>query len=405
VDKTLAGQPLVEAYARALLGRTFRALGQVDQAVVELERALVLQQNAGETNTLYMAGTLRNLGLIHLDKAEPKAALPLLLQAKEIVVTLGHAFDREAVRGNADLARGYLDLRQYPESEQALNEAEALADASPLIRPGDRAYLLACRSRLAKEWKNDQALSEKLAEQQVELWREEDAPVSLADALNSLAVMRMNGGKFDEAVALYEETLKLYRAELGESHQKIAMALENCANVYFRKKELDKAQSLLEEALRIRETVFGADSMQAARSRLNMGSVALERRDFARSLELAESALPLFKKNMGEKSVEYATILRVRAASLKGKGDLDAALTDYNASLAIMDSIAPPISPARMRCLQAITEIHCLKGSYDDADHAANLALRVLDAKVPDQAKWITTFQDVLAKCRRTPAP
>ncbi|MBC7772639.1 MAG: serine/threonine protein kinase [Pyrinomonadaceae bacterium] len=405
VDRTLAGQPLVEAYARALLGRTFRSLGKMDQARAELERALVLQKDAGETNTLYMAGTLRNLGLLHLDRAEPKMAFPFLQQAMHIIVGLGHDFDREAMRGYADLARAHLALGEFPECEQAISDAEAVVNSSNLITAGDQAYVISIRSQLAKTWKNDQALSERLAEQLVALWRKEDAPISLSDALNNLAVFRMNAGRLDEAIALYEESLKLCRDEMGESHQKIAIILENCANAHYRKKELDRAQSLLEQALKIRETVFGAGSMQVARTGLNMGSIALERRDFARSLELADSALPLFRENMGEKSAEYATVLRVRAASLKGKGDLDAALADYNTAVIILDAIASPTSVARLRCLQAMTEMHCHKGSYDEADRTAKLALQVLDANVPDQAKWITTFEAVLARCRTAAAP
>lgn len=66
-DKTLANQPLIEAHALAPPGSTFRSLGKIDEAARELERARTLQEQAGETRTIFMAGTYRKIGIMLMD--------------------------------------------------------------------------------------------------------------------------------------------------------------------------------------------------------------------------------------------------------------------------------------------------------------------------------------------------
>ena len=56
-----------------------------------------------------------------------------------------------------------------------------------------------------------------------------------------------------------------------------------------------------------------------------------------------------------------------------------------------------------MRVLQGIVEVQCRKGLYEEAQQSADLAMKSLKADVPEQAKLITTFQELLAKCRPTP--
>ena len=46
-----------------------------------------------------------------------------------------------------------------------------------------------------------------------------------------------------------------------------------------------------------------------------------------------------------------------------------------------------------------MTEIYCLQGQAEKAQATADLALKVLDAGKPDQAKWIKSLQDQMEKC------
>jgi tetratricopeptide (TPR) repeat protein len=76
-DKTLKDQPQIEAAARTLLGNTFRSLGRMKEAGVELERALALRKGGVEANTIRHAETLRALGLVLQEKGQAAEALRL----------------------------------------------------------------------------------------------------------------------------------------------------------------------------------------------------------------------------------------------------------------------------------------------------------------------------------------
>jgi len=210
-------------------------------------------------------------------------------------------------------------------------------------------------------------------------------------------------GQADEALASYKEALELTRKEEGESGYRGALILENMANVYFQKKELDTAQDMLGEVLKTRESLFGPDSMTTARTRFNMSSIAIRRADFKLGLELADAVLPIFKKNVGEKSPDYAQVIRNRAECLKGLGDTEAALRELRAALDIIDAAAAPSSPQRLRILLITVETYCQRGETDNAQATTDLALKVLDQTKPDQAKWIKNFRDLLAKCNASP--
>lgn len=402
-DRSLADQPIVEAHARALLGSTFRSLGKIDEATAELQRALELLKSAGETNSIFMAGTLRKLGLIQMDRRQPKEALPLFQQAQAIVLALGPERSGEAIRGYIDIAQAFDELGQFEECLLALDQAESILATQPDARSVDRAAILGVRSRLAKSRQNDLVLAQKLAEEQVTLLRQGEPSVVVAEALNGLAILRMEAGKHDEALKLYEEALVIARVELGHTHPRVALLLENCANIWFRRKDLEKAQSMLDQVLVIREEAFGAESMQATRTRFNIGAVSVERGDFARGLELVDAALPVFRSTSGNPSLDVAVAMRLRAVCLKGLGNLDGAIEQAASALAMFDLVTPATSPLRLRCIQSLAEMYCLKNLPDDAERILQKGLSALSPDQPEQAKWITTFDNVRIKCRETP--
>ena len=384
------------------------SLGKVDAGIAELKRALEIRSNTPEASTFPQAETYRALGLAYAESQNFQAALEAFQQAQAIAlnfVNAGRA--KEAATGYVDIARAYLNLSRFPEADQSLNEAEALIDRK--VKEGDaevdstntRAYIADIRSVLAADWRNDPVLAESLGVQRLALTRQSNDPDSLIYALNNLAVRKMTNGKLDEAEALYQEAIDTSIREFDKDNHRVAMCTENLANVYYRKKEYAKALAMLREVLRIRETIFGPQSTAAARTRLNMGSIANNTGEFALALELADGVLPILRSTIGENNQDFATALRIRAVALKGLDDLDGALREYQAALAIYDATGHPAFGGRLRTLLSMTEIQCLQGHPEQAQQTADLALKAVDPDKPDQAKWIKDFQDLLATCAK----
>ena len=81
-----------------------------------------------------------------------------------------------------------------------------------------------------------------------------------ATALNNLATIYDNTGRYSEAEPLFEEALSIRRRLLGADHPDTAVSLNNLAGLYRIQGRYDDAEPLFEEALSIRARVGGGSS-------------------------------------------------------------------------------------------------------------------------------------------------
>jgi tetratricopeptide (TPR) repeat protein len=116
-----------------------------------------------------------------------------------------------------------------------------------------------------------------------------------------------------------------------------------------------------------------------------------------KAIETFDEVLPVFRKHVGNKSVEVATVLRNRGLCQMKLSEYDAALRDYQTALEIVDTIGKPTLDQRLQILLNITQVYRLQGKQDRANETKKLALSVLDRKKPDQEKWIKKFEELPA--------
>jgi serine/threonine protein kinase/tetratricopeptide (TPR) repeat protein len=397
--KTLAGQPEAEAEARSVLGKTFISLGDAEEGMAELERAVALREGGPARESISQATTLQNLARAHRDRGEFEHALSIYRRAAAILDAKGDGALGERVTVHYQIGQTLAQASRFPEAERELDAAEDLLDRMPGEELAKRGLLLSERADLARFWTNDLASAERLATEALDLYRRNGESFLVADGLGNLAVIKRHRNQLDEAIALYREAIALTRQVYGERHPYVAIRLENLGDVYRMKRELDQTNALLEEVLAIREEVYGEDSTLVARTRFNIGVVALQEGDFARASRLIGSTLDGLRRQSGEKSLDYATALFALGRADAGLGDLDRAQSGYEVSLAIQDQLAAPTAELRLRTLQALVELECERGSRDGARRTTEVALAALDRANADHQKWIATFEALLAKC------
>jgi hypothetical protein len=398
-DKTLKGQPEVEADARMLLGATFYSLGKLDESLNQLKRAVALRDAGAGKNTEAHAQALRELGASLDANDDLDESAEAYQRAGKILAALGPSHARDLAMNYDSLARIRIEQSKYEEADRLLTRADMILGGLPGDHAIDQADIQGNRAALIKSWKGDLAEADRLATAAAATFREHERRVSLATQLNDLAVIKMEREMYDDAIAVYEESLAIERAERGEEHPATASVLENIGNVYYTKGDLPKTLALLQQVLTIREKVFGADSFPAARTRFNMGAVALKNNEYRRALELTESAMAVFRKNVGDKSTEVAIARRQRGNCLRGLGDTAGAMNDYKESLAIFDAAGAPTVPGRLMTLLAIAKLQCLERDRRGASATTARAKSVLDPTNSDHAGWIKKFDDQLASC------
>ena len=80
-----------------------------------------------------------------------------------------------------------------------------------------------------------------------------------ATALNNLAMIYENTGRYDEAEPLFDQALSIRRRVLGADHPDTAISLNNFAALYRAQGRYSEAAQLFNEAVEIMERVLGVE--------------------------------------------------------------------------------------------------------------------------------------------------
>jgi tetratricopeptide (TPR) repeat protein len=188
-DKTLQGQPEVEADARMMLGATFYSLGKLDQSLKELKRAVALRESGVGKNTDAHAQALRELGASLDSNDDLAASADAYERASKILAALGPSHARDLAMNYDSIARVRMELSQFEEADRSLTQADTILRGLPGDHALDRADIQGNRAALVKNWKGDLAEADRLATAAAATFREHGRRVSLATQLNDLAVI------------------------------------------------------------------------------------------------------------------------------------------------------------------------------------------------------------------------
>ena len=80
-----------------------------------------------------------------------------------------------------------------------------------------------------------------------------------ATALNNLAMIYHDTGRYSDAEPLYDQALSITRRVLGTDHLDTAVSLNNLAGLYYEQGRYAKTAPLYMEAVEIMERVVGAE--------------------------------------------------------------------------------------------------------------------------------------------------
>lgn len=137
----------------------------------------------------------------------------------------------------------------------------------------------------------DHSESLALYEESLTIYRtlSEKHPDGLAATLSNMGVAVYSSGDYDRATALYEESL-FYARKCGQEWR-VAGSLNNLGNVFFAQGDIQKAQECYEEALAIRRAL--GDQSGIASSLSNLGTIVLGQGNLLKANALQQESLAL----------------------------------------------------------------------------------------------------------------
>ena len=173
--------------------------------------------------------------------------------------------------------------------------------------------------------------------------RTEGDPLTLADSLYRLAILRRQQGESAEAEQLYRRALEIRERQQGPDHPDVAIVLNNLGVLQATEGDSDAAQALLERALSIRVAALGEDNVSTAQSLSNLALLHAARGDATAAEPLYRRSLAVLEKAEAEGDSHPADLGRVleNYAALLHETGREAEAAELEARARALDGRAP----------------------------------------------------------------
>lgn len=216
------------------------------------------------------------------------------------------------------------------------------------------------------------------------------------DGLEQQFAKLYGAGKYDEALPLTERAVTLGEEVLGPEHPKVAVSLNNLAELYRAKSNYERAESLLQRALAISEKALAAEHPTVAESLNNLARLYRLKGDYEHAEPLFQRALAINEKALGPEHPRVATALNNLAGLYRAKGEYARAELLFQRALAIREKVLPPEHPRVAESFNNLALIYRERGDFVRAEalYLRSLALeeKVLGTDHPNLAAVINNL-------------
>jgi serine/threonine protein kinase len=267
IARELGDQPDVQAEMFTVIGRTYARMGVQAKALPLLEQALSLGRRVFGSNSVRVAQSLNDLGVLQRQLGNLAAAEPLLVESLAVRRRLLGNETNEVAITLVELARVLKDRGRAAESEAPSREA------------------LAIRKKIFGDEHRETATSK-----------------------NDVALLLLDRGDLAGAEPLFRENLATCERILGPDHPNTSAAKSNLARLLIAKGDPAGAENLLRESLAIDLRVFGDDHTEYAISLADLASAVEVRGRLDEAESLLARALDIARPKLGDQHPRVITM-------------------------------------------------------------------------------------------------
>jgi tetratricopeptide (TPR) repeat protein len=205
-----------------------------------------------------------------------------------------------------------------------------------------------------------------------------------------LGLIKMNQGKYAEAITYYEKSLKIEQKTLPANHPSLATSYNNIGWVHYKMGEHSEALSYLEKALEIKQKTLPANHPSLASSYNNIGSVYQDMGDYSKALSSYEKAFEISQKTLPANHPDLASSYNNIGGVYDNMGEYSKALSYYEKDLEISQKTLPANHPHLASSYNNIGGVYYNMGEYSKAlsyyVKALEIRQKTLPANHPDLA-------------------
>lgn len=343
IDSSFPNNSDTRARLHALLGDTYFALGQFNEALLHFRAAfeIVAPNNTNPHVPLIdlytgLINTLMFLG--ELDEAEQLLATALPMAVEEYGINDQMTLALRESEAEWYRLKGDLDTSVEKFKILAADSKEALGESS-------NQHLTALGGvvrSLLEDQKSTEAvevLRGLIVLRETHMGREH--PTTLI-AFGNLGTALNDIGEFEEAVSVLEENIEIGERVLGELHHTVRTSRGGLIDSLHRVGRSDEALALSWRVVEDDRAVYGDDHPDVAVSLNNVAAMLLELERFEEALELTEDVHERLTRNLGATHPRTLVALGNHAIAIQGVGRLsDAAEVLTQLHQLLLDTFGP----------------------------------------------------------------
>ena len=399
VDRQLTQQPQIQATLMDTLGTVYMGLGLYGQAQQLLSHATEKRRALPTDERGDLAVSLSHVGDLLTLRAEYPGAESSYQQAIAIQHSLPQAQRNDGVLAQSlyGLGAELIERGDYAGAERQLREALTLQQR---LYPGPNEDTARTLQKLA--WAVDQRdLSEALplAEQAVamhrKLWGPQPYP-DFAAAMSDLGLMLYDKGDYDQAVRLLQDSMRMYRALLGDKNPEIAVLLNNIANVLHDQGDLAGAEAAYRQSLAMRRELLGNEHPLVAQTLNNLAFVYYDRGNVGAALDAERESLAIYRKVFPGDNPDVARIMNRLGYWLTETQDYAGAKTTLDEALAMRRRLFGDSHLEIASSLLHVGIFQVATGQYRDAVASAQTAEQIF-TKSLSPTNWKTALTQSIA--------
>jgi len=300
IAKTFAGQPLVEASIREVLGWSYLYLSNIPGAIQQHERAVKLRKAVVPPDDPDLLNAQYSLAYDYFMAGRFTEALTFQednLRLQTVRFGPDHRNTLGTMRNVAQILGGLGRWSEaIPVYEESLRRSKTALGA-------DDQQTLFCMMELAGAYRATHRLAEAgpLYEKAAELQKANLGPdhVDTLETMQNLGSFYFDSNRLEEALAIFDDTLKRARATFGPERGPTLGLMNNVAATYREMGQTVKAVPLFEEALNLQKAKLGPDHLTTLISTTNLAGAYREVGRYNEAVALFEETLRRSKTTLG----------------------------------------------------------------------------------------------------------
>ncbi len=296
-EELLGSDPLAAADVLTITGATYRELGELDKAGIDLDEALAILARVHPAPALELAHAYHALGVLNRIRG----------QTAESIASL--------TKGLLWAKRAEAPMERILRIEVAMAASENYAGKTGQSEETMRRVI-------------EQISRQHLGGTQLEL-----------DALNalgtSLAIQRRG---YDEQAALHEQRLALTRRLYGEETGWYAFALADAVPTFRKAGQISRAETLARESVEVSNRVYSVPHMFASVANCNLAGVFLQQGNLAEALGYLDRSISI-DEAISRADLHVESCRRSRAIVRLSLADLAGSREDLVADRALLEKL------------------------------------------------------------------